>query len=270
MTANWPLAYIGGMRKLLAGLAVLALVASGCGASRAPTMADGGPAAVIQSVREALRTDRIRGATLNGSRLTVRLRPESASGEAAISLWYGKLLVQEVVNRLKRPVTEAVYTGTSANGGADRRFAHSTPPAPLPAGACRKAAMRFPGSARRSETARRPRRWLHLHRRAQGRRWIRLGRRHGRGRAARPPRGPNARPTLIEVIERGGGTLRFVLLLDSCVRRQHRAGIGLGAARLAVVGDHRRPAHRDDPLTCRTAVTRLCDVCRAGGVYRLE
>lgn len=174
-------------------------------------MADGGPAAVIQSVREALRTDRIRGATLNGSRLTVRLRPESASGEAAISLWYGKLLVQEVVNRLKRPVTEAVYTGTSANGGADRRFAHSTPPAPLPAGACLKAAMRFPGppvAVRRLGVLGGGCIFIVEPKDAAG-----FVSDAGTAVAALRdlPGGPNARPTLIEVIERGGGTLRFVL-----------------------------------------------------------
>src|SRR5215208_1418828 len=102
--------------------AVLALMGSsvlaGCGAASPPKPAHGGHVvAVIASVREELRTDRIVGADLRGSRLKVTLRHAAGPGEATISLWYGKLLAQAVANRLAArgvpKVSSAVYVGAS-------------------------------------------------------------------------------------------------------------------------------------------------------------
>jgi len=123
-------------------------VLAGCGAASPPKPARGGHVvAVIASVREELRTDRIVGADLRGSRLKVTLRHAAGPGEATISLWYGKLLAQAVANRLAArgvpKVSSAVYVGASEtylNGGPDRRLHAGSPASALAPGTCRRVA----------------------------------------------------------------------------------------------------------------------------------
>lgn len=132
--------------------AVLALLGSsalaGCGAASPPKPARGDDVvAVIASVREELRTDRIVGAELRGSRLKVTLRRAAGPGDATISLWYAKLLAQAVTNRLAArggpKVSSAVYVGaskTDLNGGPDRRLHAGSPASALAPGTCRRVA----------------------------------------------------------------------------------------------------------------------------------
>ena len=194
------------VRHVAAVLCLATLV--GCGSqTRTPSADD--PAAVIASVRDSLQTDRIEGADLNGSRLTLRLRPVAA-GEAAISLWYAKLLAQEVSNRLGRPIAEVDYIGTGANGGPDRRL-HPSKPAPLPAGACRSVADGFAGAevtgVEQIDVLGGACAFVLRPQDAKG--FV-----ADAGGEVAPlrdlPGGPNARPTLIEVVD-SDGTLRFVL-----------------------------------------------------------
>jgi hypothetical protein len=204
------LAYKKGMRHVAVGAAAMAVVAAGCGSQAIHPRADD-PAAVIASVRDSLRTDRVEGAELRGARLSVRLRKVSSTGQSTVSLWYGKLLAQEVVNELETPVTEAEYVGTDANGGLDRRLRHSAPAHPLPADACRAAAESYATAPVRKVDqinvlggacafVVRPQDAKSFVYDAGG---LVAGLRD-------LPGGPNARPTLIEVVD-AGGSLRFVL-----------------------------------------------------------
>ena len=131
-----------GIAAVAAAVSVAGLAACGAGApSRGMENED--VEAAIASVRTALRPDRIVGAELHGSRLNVQLRHARGAGDATVSLWYGKLFVQEMTTRLAgaggEEVSSASYTGVSdvdVGGGPDRRLRPGRVSPVLPARTC--------------------------------------------------------------------------------------------------------------------------------------
>jgi len=205
------------LRLLVIAAAAAGLTACG-GSSASKGGGDGDVASAIASVRDALGTDRIVDAEVSGSRLTVSLRRADGPGDATVSLWYGKLLARAVVDRLGGDrISSAVYEGASeinVNGGADRRFRAAAPPDALPAGICARVAHDWAESAAATVSqveqigvlggaclfVVRPQDVEGFVADAGG---LVSGLRS-------LPGGPNARPTLIEVVD-GKGAPKFVL-----------------------------------------------------------
>ena len=201
------------MRRAPAFAVAVLVLAAGCGSVEEhggpADRADDSVARAIADARASLATPRIVSARHVASRLRVRLAAAAGDGEATISLWYGKLLAQSVVNRAGGRISSAAYT-PSANGGPDRRLRAVPQPRALDAGACRRAADSFTlaqvTSVQQIDVLGGA--CLYVLRPADARGFV-----ADAGAAVAPlrdlPGGPNAHATLVDVIDDSGS--KFVL-----------------------------------------------------------